>query len=148
MRKGLFKFILLYSVPVLFLSSCGPINNPEPTFYEDMTMLESYYKKYVLPKNPDATLMETKYYQFLLKFVDNDRYNAFFVAWEVDKSSEQWNLEISGNTYAFEHQILFLIYRSGKDSFVSPQESIDEGILSIQNLVKSFEKMSEFISYS
>lgn len=138
----------MFGIFVFFLTSCGPLNNSEPTFYENMTMLESYYNKYIFPNNPDAKLAETEYYQFLLKKPDNDNHNMFLVAWEVDKNSDQWNLKVLDITYYFEHKVLFLIYRLGIDSFVSPQESINEGILNTDQLLTSFQKMSEFVSYS
>jgi hypothetical protein len=72
----------------------------------------------------------------------------FFVAWEVDENSDQWNLNVLDITYHFEHKVLFLIYRLGIDSFVSPQESVNEGILNNDQLLTSFQKMSEFVSYS
>lgn len=141
------KKVLYINMSILFLPiSCGPINNPEPSMTENLIMKDSYYYKYIYPNNSEARREDTKYYQFLLKKKYEVHNIVFFVAWEIDENSSEWTLTISNNSFVFEHEILFLLYNFDEDIFLSPEESVNEGILSIENLITSFKKMKEYIS--
>ena len=131
---------------VFCVSSCDIFCSPTPTVYENMTMLRAYYNEYILPDNPEAKIEETHYYQFLLRVQDDEYESAFFVAWNVDENSEEWELNVSNFVFLFSHEVEFLVYRFGKKCFISVPKAFDEKLLNIKQLTSSFESMTVFIS--
>ncbi|MEG2269983.1 MAG: hypothetical protein RR909_01440 [Bacilli bacterium] len=146
------KFYILFAI-TLSLSSCGPIifkpiDDVTPSVFENFTMLSSYYNKYILPTNPKAEVEDTEYSKFISRIQSEDKDTCFFVAWEIDKTTKNWNLEFATFTYSFKYKIKFLLYKFDDDIFYTPLESYEKGLLNNGDLFSAFNKMPELISYS
>ena len=138
-NRGLILFMCLS------LFSCGPINNPHLTAFENLTMKDAYYDEYIYPSNPNASREETVYYKFLLKKSYKGN-NIFFVAWDKYEENINWKLSIYNVEYSFSCEINFLIFQFDSKTFISVEESVNEEMLSFDELKSCFEKLPEYIS--
>ncbi len=127
------------------LFSCGPINNPKPTAFENLTMKDAYYDTYIYPNNPNASREETAYYKFLLKKSFKGS-TIFLVAWNKYEENTNWKLSISNVEYLFSCEIDFLVFDFDSKTFISVEESVNGKMLSFEELRSSFEELQEYIS--
>lgn len=127
------------------LFSCGPINNPDPSVFENLTMKDAYYDAYIYPNNPNASREETVYYKFLLKKSYKGN-SIFFVAWNKYEENTNWKLSISNVEFLFSCEIDLLVFHFDSKTFLSVEESVNGELLSFEELRSCFKKLPEYIS--
>src|SRR5690606_4436762 len=105
------RVIIIFVVLSLLLTSCA-LKSTQISNDMMIRITKAYYKEYILPNDEDARIEDTlDYFRFLKRFkVDGEKLQVYLFAWTVFEETEEWGLVVNGNSYLFEHDIVFLVF--------------------------------------
>lgn len=125
------RVIIIFVVLSLLLTSCA-LKSTQISNDMMIRITKAYYKEYILPNDEDARIEDTlDYFRFLKRFkVVGEKLQVYLFAWTVFEETEEWGLVVNGNSYLFEHDIVFLVFNNNDRKFYSVDDAIEKQFFS------------------
>ncbi len=126
----LIRIILCVSI-LLVLSSCG-FTWDKIDSNTEVRIIEAYYQEFIEPINPEVKITDVHFDLFLRRWIDG-KHQVYLFAWEIKEDTDEWSLSINEQTYTFDHEIEFIVFRSSNKKFYSVSEAIELSLFTIDN---------------